>query len=149
MTISHTSLACTPTWRWIVPSITCASVSHFLRLNKRTSTYNCSFFRHRSNQLSPSADNRKESFLCGTGTMFNQEILSCDHKGKVNCADSPNFYEANTELGKPGAEPSSQPAQSGSKGSSAPAPAPRQQQPRPRVQQPSKVSDRSRDDLKR
>ena len=71
--------------------------------------------------------------------MFNQEILSCDHPGKVNCANSPQFYEANTELGKPGAEPASQPAQSGSKGSSAPAPAPRQQQPRPRVQQPSKV----------
>lgn len=50
-------------------------------------------------------DNRKESFLCGTGTMFNQEILSCDHEAKVNCASSPQYYEANTELGKPGAEP--------------------------------------------
>lgn len=90
-------------------------------------------------------DSRKESFLCGTGTMFNQEILSCDHEAKVNCANSPNYYEANTELGKPGAEPSNQqPApsgQSGQKGGAvAPQPRPRVQKPQP--QQPSKSSPR-------
>jgi len=81
-------------------------------------------------------DNRKESFLCGTGTMFNQEILSCDHPGKVNCANSPQFYEANTELGKPGKpEPS---GDSGSKGVAQPPP--RQIPQQPRIQNPSKTS---------
>lgn len=43
---------------------------------------------------------RKESFLCGTGTVFNQEILSCDHPQNVDCNASPSFYAANEELGK-------------------------------------------------
>ena len=43
---------------------------------------------------------RKESFLFGTGTMFNQEILFCDHPQNVDCSASPNFYNANEELGK-------------------------------------------------
>lgn len=95
-------------------------------------------------------EGRKESFLCGTGTMFNQEILSCDHPAKVNCANSQMYWSANEDLGKPGAEPSpgqnqtpvspsKQPSQSGSKGSAI-SPPPRQT-PRPRVQQPkTKVS---------
>ncbi|RWS31784.1 hypothetical protein B4U80_07989, partial [Leptotrombidium deliense] len=51
-------------------------------------------------------DGRKESFLCGTGTVFNQEILSCDHPQNVVCEDSPKYYDANTELGKSVPEPS-------------------------------------------
>lgn len=63
--------------------------------------------------------------------MFNQEILSCDHPGKVNCANSPQYYEANTELGKPGAEPS---GDSGSKGGSVAPPRQAPQPQRPRIQ---------------
>lgn len=44
-------------------------------------------------------DGRKESFLCGTGTIFNQEILSCDHPQNVDCQNSPAFYSANLEMG--------------------------------------------------
>lgn len=71
---------------------------------------------------------RKESFLCGTGTVFNQEILSCDHPVNVDCSASPSFYVANEELGKPGAEP----APGG-------APAPRPAAPRPIPQAPAPV----------
>ena len=48
---------------------------------------------------------RKESFICGTGTVFNQEILSCDYPDNVDCAQSQSFYSANTELGKSSPEP--------------------------------------------
>ena len=50
---------------------------------------------------------RKESFICGTGTVFNQEILSCDYPDNVDCAASSSFYSANSELGKSSPEPSS------------------------------------------
>ncbi len=43
---------------------------------------------------------RKESFLCGIGTVFNQAILGCDYWHSVDCAASPNFYSVNEELGK-------------------------------------------------
>lgn len=66
---------------------------------------------------------RKESFLCGTGTVFNQEILSCDHPQNVDCNASPSYYATNEELGKPGAEP-------------APGGAPAPQRPRPIPQAP-------------
>ncbi|XP_023233164.1 collagen alpha-1(II) chain-like [Centruroides sculpturatus] len=45
-------------------------------------------------------NNRKESFLCPRGTLFNQQILSCDHWYSVKCQDSPNFYNVNELLGK-------------------------------------------------
>ncbi|XP_067144846.1 filaggrin-2-like [Centruroides vittatus] len=45
-------------------------------------------------------NNRKESFLCPRGTLFNQQILSCDHWYSVRCQDSPNFYNVNELLGK-------------------------------------------------
>lgn len=50
---------------------------------------------------------RKESFLCGVGTVFNQAILACDYWHSVECSRSREFYSANEELGKAGAEPSS------------------------------------------
>jgi len=43
---------------------------------------------------------RKDSYICGTGTVFNQEILSCDYPENVDCAASASFYAANTEFGK-------------------------------------------------
>jgi hypothetical protein len=48
---------------------------------------------------------RKESFLCGVGTVFNQAILGCDYWHSVDCSASPNFYSVNEELGKAGPEP--------------------------------------------
>lgn len=75
---------------------------------------------------------RKESFLCGTGTAFNQEILSCDHPVNVDCQASPSYYQANEELGKPGAEP----APGGG------AAAPRPVAPRPIPQAPAPIRQR-------
>nr|XP_046918554.1 chloride intracellular channel protein 6-like isoform X2 [Dermatophagoides farinae] len=49
---------------------------------------------------------RKESFLCGVGTVFNQAILACDYWHAVDCGASRKFYSVNEELGKAGAEPS-------------------------------------------
>lgn len=43
---------------------------------------------------------RKESFLCGIGTVFNQAILGCDYWHGVDCSTSPQFYSVNEELGK-------------------------------------------------
>lgn len=43
---------------------------------------------------------RKESFLCGVGTVFNQAILTCDYWHSVDCARSQEFYSVNEELGK-------------------------------------------------
>jgi hypothetical protein len=54
---------------------------------------------------------RKDSYICGTGTVFNQEILSCDYPDNVDCAASASFYAANTEFGKAG-----QPEPSGNEG---------------------------------
>ena len=51
-------------------------------------------------RISSSSHNRKESFICGTGTVFNQEILSCDYPDKVDCSASSSFYDANSEMGK-------------------------------------------------
>lgn len=44
-------------------------------------------------------DGRKESFLCGVGTVFNQAILSCDYWHAVECGRSKEFYAKNEELG--------------------------------------------------
>lgn len=46
--------------------------------------------------------NRKDDYICGTGTVFNQEILSCDYPDNVDCAASSTFYSANSEFGKAG-----------------------------------------------
>lgn len=43
---------------------------------------------------------RKDDYICGTGTVFNQEILSCDYPDNVDCAASSSFYSANSEFGK-------------------------------------------------
>ena len=42
---------------------------------------------------------RKESFLCGVGTVFNQAILACDYWHAVDCSRSRQFYSVNEELG--------------------------------------------------
>lgn len=49
---------------------------------------------------------RKESFLCGVGTVFNQAILACDYWHSVDCSRTKEYYSVNEELGKAGAEPS-------------------------------------------
>lgn len=43
---------------------------------------------------------RRESFLCGVGTVFNQAILACDYWHSVDCSKSSQFYGVNSELGK-------------------------------------------------
>lgn len=43
---------------------------------------------------------RRESFLCGVGTVFNQAILACDYWHSVDCSKSSQFYSVNNELGK-------------------------------------------------
>lgn len=50
-------------------------------------------------------EERKESFFCGDGTVFNQKILTCDYPKDTDCAGSQRYWSANEELGKPGAEP--------------------------------------------
>lgn len=43
---------------------------------------------------------RRESFLCGIGTVFNQAILACDYWHSVDCSKSSQFYGVNSELGE-------------------------------------------------
>ncbi|KAG9511040.1 Organic cation transporter-like protein, partial [Fragariocoptes setiger] len=43
---------------------------------------------------------RRESFLCGIGTVFNQAILACDFWYSVRCAESSRYYSANADFGK-------------------------------------------------
>lgn len=45
-------------------------------------------------------DARKESFLCGVGTIFNQATLNCDYWHSVECSKSSQHYNANLGLGK-------------------------------------------------
>lgn len=45
-------------------------------------------------------EGRRESFLCGVGTVFNQAILACDYWHSVDCSKSSQFYGVNSELGK-------------------------------------------------
>lgn len=45
-------------------------------------------------------EGRRESFLCGIGTVFNQAILACDYWHSVDCSKSSQFYSINNELGK-------------------------------------------------
>lgn len=74
---------------------------------------------------------RKEDFICGTGTIFNQETLTCDYPDNVDCGASATFYDANSEFGKGAPEPS---GDQGAKPAGRPQ-APRPQAPRP--QQPA------------
>jgi hypothetical protein len=36
-----------------------------------------------------------QAFLCPEGTRFNQRTLVCDHKFRVTCSDSSNFFHRN------------------------------------------------------
>lgn len=63
---------------------------------------------------------RKDSFLCGPGTVFNQRILHCDYWYSVDCAKSSQYYSSNAYMGSSQPEPG--PAQANS------APAVQQQQ---------------------
>ena len=45
-------------------------------------------------------EGRRESFLCGVGTVFNQAILACDYWHSVDCSKSSQFYSVNSELGR-------------------------------------------------
>ncbi|EEZ97295.1 cuticular protein analogous to peritrophins 1-J isoform X2 [Tribolium castaneum] len=42
-------------------------------------------------------EGKKISFLCPNGTIFQQSELICEWWFKVNCTDSPNFYEESAE----------------------------------------------------
>ncbi|XP_042216594.1 uncharacterized protein LOC121862396 [Homarus americanus] len=44
------------------------------------------------------ADGSKTSYLCPTGTVFNQRLLVCDHVFRVRCSRSANFYHLNERL---------------------------------------------------
>ncbi|CAL8082930.1 unnamed protein product [Orchesella dallaii] len=41
-----------------------------------------------------------DSFLCPNGSLFNQQILSCDWWGNTDCNGSAEFYEINQQLGQ-------------------------------------------------
>ncbi|XP_064475362.1 serine/arginine repetitive matrix protein 1-like [Ornithodoros turicata] len=45
--------------------------------------------------------NRQKSFLCPNGTIFKQELFTCDWWYNVKCDDSPNFFHLNSEMFKP------------------------------------------------
>lgn len=47
---------------------------------------------------------RRESFLCGIGTVFNQAIMNCDFWHAVDCSKSSEYYHLNSEFGKASAE---------------------------------------------
>ncbi|XP_048002190.1 uncharacterized protein LOC125238790 [Leguminivora glycinivorella] len=41
------------------------------------------------------------SFICPNETVFNQEVLVCTRpRDAIDCADSPNYYDLNMEIGK-------------------------------------------------
>ncbi|GIX94261.1 chitin-binding type-2 domain-containing protein [Caerostris extrusa] len=44
-------------------------------------------------------DGRKDSFLCGKGTIFNQQILACDYWYSTECETAPSFYYLNSQIG--------------------------------------------------
>ncbi|XP_054715318.1 uncharacterized protein LOC129224794 [Uloborus diversus] len=44
--------------------------------------------------------NRKDSFLCPIGTIFNQKYFVCDWWYNVNCSDTPSYYDLNAEVYK-------------------------------------------------
>ncbi|CAL1287524.1 unnamed protein product [Larinioides sclopetarius] len=44
-------------------------------------------------------DGRKDSFLCGRGTIFNQQILACDYWYSTECDTAPSYYYLNAQIG--------------------------------------------------
>lgn len=48
---------------------------------------------------------RRESFLCGPGTVFNQRILHCDYWYSVECGKSSQYYSSNAYMGSSQPEP--------------------------------------------
>lgn len=48
---------------------------------------------------------RKDSFLCGPGTVFNQRILHCDYWYSVDCGKSSQYYSSNAYMGSSQPEP--------------------------------------------
>ncbi|KAG8191604.1 hypothetical protein JTE90_018536 [Oedothorax gibbosus] len=47
-------------------------------------------------------EGRKDSFLCGQGTVFNQQILACDYWYSTECDTAPSFYHLNSQIGNSG-----------------------------------------------
>jgi len=45
---------------------------------------------------------RKMSFLCPNGTIFNQELFVCDWWMNVDCSQAESFYSKNEQIGKEG-----------------------------------------------
>lgn len=41
-----------------------------------------------------------KSFFCGEGTLFSQQLLTCDHAANVVCSQSARHYQINEEFGK-------------------------------------------------
>jgi len=50
-------------------------------------------------------DGTQVTMLCPVGTVFDQEMLTCNDWNKVDCSQAPNFYSANDELGRATGEP--------------------------------------------
>ncbi|GBM35848.1 hypothetical protein AVEN_134662-1 [Araneus ventricosus] len=46
-------------------------------------------------------DNRKVSFLCPVGTVFNQALLTCDYWQNTDCSRTPLHYDSNAGIGRP------------------------------------------------
>lgn len=44
---------------------------------------------------------RKDTFMCPTGTLFNQAIMACDFWYNVNCESATSFYNMNEQLYHP------------------------------------------------
>ncbi|KAG8184390.1 hypothetical protein JTE90_004562 [Oedothorax gibbosus] len=44
-------------------------------------------------------ENKKASFLCPVGTVFNQAVLSCDFWHRSNCSQTPQYYSLNHGFG--------------------------------------------------
>ena len=44
---------------------------------------------------------RKDTFMCPTGTLFNQQIMACDFWYNVNCETATQFYDMNVQLYHP------------------------------------------------
>ncbi|GFY65849.1 chitin-binding type-2 domain-containing protein [Trichonephila inaurata madagascariensis] len=44
-------------------------------------------------------DGRKDSFMCGRGTIFNQQILACDYWYSTECETAPSYYYLNAQIG--------------------------------------------------
>lgn len=83
---------------------------------------------------------RKESFLCGVGTVFNQRILHCDYWYSVDCGKSSQYYGSNAYMG------SSQPEPGPAEANSAPT---SQQQSQQQQRQPSYASQRPASSINR